>query len=167
MTDEKPLSVDLGRSMYLITWLLAFFLFFLFFYYYKNASPPEYSVKGGLLSIPVDSSGHFRIKGSINGQEIIFLIDTGATIVGIPQNIAKDLQLPSLYPITMKTAAGDVSGSLTRLNQLQFGNFTLNNVKAAIVADTASQEVLLGMNVLSDFVILQENNQLIIKTKKH
>lgn len=166
MTDEKP-PLDLGRSMYLITWLLAFFLFFLFFYYYKNATPPEYSVKGGLLSIPVDNSGHFRIKGSINGQEIIFLIDTGATIVGIPQNIANDLQLPSLYPITMKTAAGEVSGSLTRLNQLQFGNFTLNNVKAAIVADTASQEVLLGMNVLSDFVILQENNQLIIKTKKH
>lgn len=167
MADEKPPSLDLGRSMYLITWLLAFFLFFVFFYYYKNASLPEYSVKGGLLSIPVDGSGHFRIKGSINGQAVIFLIDTGATIVGIPQNIAKDLHLASLYPITMKTAAGDVSGSLTRLNQLQFGNFTLNNVKAAIVADTASQEVLLGMNVLSDFVILQENNQLIIKTKKH
>lgn len=152
--------------MYLIAWLMAFLLFFVFFYYYSNSSPPAYTLRGGALTIPADNLGHFRIKGSINGQNVTFIIDTGATWVAVPQSLAKDLQLKELYPVNMRTAVGEASGSLTRLQQIVFGNYTLENIKAVIVPGAEDDEVLLGMNVLSNFVLLQENDQLIIKAKK-
>ncbi|HAT9304438.1 TPA: TIGR02281 family clan AA aspartic protease, partial [Legionella pneumophila subsp. pneumophila] len=107
--------------------------------------------------------GHYWIKGKINEYPVEFLVDTGATLVAIPQGLAKDLKITGRYPVTIETANGKVTGFLTRLQHLSFGEFHLQNVKAVIIPENDDNTVLLGMNVLSQFHMIQQGKQLILK----
>ncbi|WP_242604409.1 retropepsin-like aspartic protease family protein [Legionella gresilensis] len=152
-----------GRIMFIITWIFFFFLLFVFFHYSDSSTKSTYQIQNGILTIKADSSGHYRIKGSINNENVEFIIDTGATLVAIPKSLANRLGLKSGYPILLQTANGDISGSLTRIKQLTFANFKLYDVKAVIMPGSNDNMILLGMNVLSKFNLSQQNNRLIIK----
>jgi aspartyl protease family protein len=115
------------------------------------------------MILSADQEGHYHIKGRINEYPVEFLVDTGATLVAIPQVLADRLHVTGHYPITMLTANGEVTGSLTRLQKLSIGEFILNDVKAVIIPSNDENLVLLGMNVLSKFNIVQQDNRLILK----
>lgn len=152
-----------GRVMFLIVWIILFAGMFLFFYYYENSANKVYASNPGEFSIGADSTGHYRIKGRINEHPVEFLVDTGATLVAIPKNIADTLRIEGRYPITVSTANGQVTGSLARVEQLSFGEFNLQNVKVVIMPNSDDDEVLLGMNVLSQFNLVQEDKRLVLK----
>ncbi len=149
--------------MFIIMWVFFFFLLIVFFYYADSASEGSYHVQNGTVTIKPDSNGHYRIAGSINSEKVEFIVDTGATLVAIPQTLAKRLELKGRYPILLQTANGNISGSLTRIQKLTFANFKLYNVKAVIIPGNDDTMVLLGMNVLEQFNLSQQNKQLIIK----
>ncbi len=152
-----------GRVMFLFVWIILFFGLFVFFYYYDNSGGEVFRDSQSEFAISADRSGHYRIKGKINEYPVAFLVDTGATLVAIPESLAKQLQVSGRYPVTISTANGEVTGSLTRLKQLSFGSFELHDVKAVIMPGAADDTVLLGMNVLSQFNLTQEDNLLILK----
>lgn len=155
---------SLGWRLLIIAWLCFFALLYAFFYFYKSAKPAaRVQIENGVVIIQPDASGQYRLSGAINGQVVEFMVDTGATMVAIPQNVAQRLGLKNQYPITVKTANGSVTGYLTRLETVHFAQFTLNQVKAVIIPADNHQLVLLGMNVLSHFTITQQNHQLHIK----
>ncbi|WP_232220421.1 retropepsin-like aspartic protease family protein [Legionella tunisiensis] len=139
-------------------WVIAFI-----FYYYGEREQGSYQVTHGAVTIVADEQGHYYIDGSINDYPVKFILDTGATLVAVPQWLATKLQLQGRYPISIQTASGEVTGTLTRLKQLSFAEFTLNNVKAVIVPGSDDDTILLGMNVLSRFNLLQQDKRLIIK----
>lgn len=148
--------------MFIIAWLIFFVLLFAFFRYYNQGEKGSYQVEHGTVTITPDAQGHYRIDGYINESPVKFIVDTGASLVAIPQNIAMELNLRGRYQINLQTAGGEVTGSLTRLQQLSFAGFTLNNVKAVIVPSSGDL-VLLGMNVLSQFNLSQQDKRLVIK----
>jgi aspartyl protease family protein len=160
MSDDQYARA--GRVMFILVWLILFTGLFLFFYYYQNSDGRTYVGNKGELIIGADSSGHYRIKGHINSYSVEFLLDTGATLVAIPQNIADRLHISGRYPVTISTANGEVTGSLTRIQELSFGGFNLGNVKAVIIP-ASDDTVLLGMNVLSQFNIMQQDKRLVLK----
>lgn len=149
--------------MFIIAWLIVFLLLFLFFRYYGEGEHGSYQINQGVVTITPDNGGNYFIKGLINEHPVEFLIDTGATLVAVPQKLAKQLNLQGRYTVSLKTAGGEVSGSLTRLKQLSFAKFNLNDVKAVIISGSDEDTILLGMNVLSKFNLSQQNKQLIIK----
>ena len=51
-----------------------------------------------------------------------FLVDTGATLVSIPEAMADRLGLVREAPIGLQTAAGPVQGYLTRLEEVRLGD---------------------------------------------
>lgn len=161
MDDER-----IGRRMLFAAWLFFFALLFAFFYFYEKPATNNYKIKDGAVIIKADRQGHYFIDGTIDDQAVEFLIDTGATIIAIPANVADQLGLRRLYPITVKTANGNVTGSLTRIKTLTFAQFTLYNVKAIISPASNDRLILLGMNVLSQFTMTQQNQQLEIKREK-
>lgn len=161
MTDQQYKQA--GRSMFIIAWLIVFVLMFLFFQYYNGAEKSSYQINQGVVRITPDSSGHYYIKGRINEHPVEFLIDTGASLVAIPQKLATQFKLKGRYTVALKTAGGEVSGSLTRLQQLSFAGFNLTDVKAVIIPSSGDETILLGMNVLSKFNLSQQNRQLVIK----
>lgn len=163
MSDDQYARA--GRVMFLLAWIILFIGLFLFFYYYEKNDSKIYVVNHSELILSADKAGHYRIKGRINDYSVEFLVDTGATFVAIPQNIAEKLHISGRYPVTISTANGEVTGSLTRVQQLSFGEFTLNDVKAVIIP-VDDDTVLLGMNVLSKFNMIQQDERLIFKRQQ-
>lgn len=158
--QEPPASS--GHIMYILAWVAFFFIWFGIFYLYQNPGASEVKNLHGELLIPADRQGHYHVSGTINDKPVSFMLDTGATIVAIPSNLAEQIPLEGQYPVSIETASGQVSGMLTRVDKLSFGPFELRNVKAVIVPGD-KQVVLMGMNVLKEFRINQEKGRLLIK----
>ncbi|MGA0264633.1 MAG: retropepsin-like aspartic protease family protein [Lysobacterales bacterium] len=109
-----------------------------------------------------DRSGHYLAVGQINGVEVEFLIDTGATDVAIPGSLARELGLEFGPPVTVMTAAGPDSAWMTRLDEVRLGQLYLNNVRGTITR-APMNEVLLGMSFLRHFSLSQQGDELVIE----
>ena len=106
-------------------------------------------------------SGHFLAKGSINGQAVQFLVDTGATDVALSESLAHSLGLEFGPRVVVMTAAGPADAWMTRLDRVSVGSLSLSNVRATITP-ALGNEALLGMSFLQHFNLRQEGDELII-----
>lgn len=111
-------------------------------------------------------SGHYVFDGEINHRKVTFLVDTGATTTAIPGSMQRSLGLEAGPPISISTANGITTAYLTRLDQLAIGAIEMYDVNASIIAGMGVDEVLLGMNVLKHFELVQRGDQLIIRRYK-
>ncbi|CEK09789.1 Aspartyl protease [Legionella hackeliae] len=148
--------------MFLIVWLIFFALMFVFFYSYDYVGQSKYQINPGMVTITPDKQGHYYLDGTINDYPVKFMLDTGATLVAIPESLAKKMKLQGRYSVTIQTAGGDITGSLTRINTLSFADFVLKDVKAVIIPGD-DDLVLLGMNVLGKFDLSQKGKRLILR----
>ncbi|MDD2720752.1 MAG: TIGR02281 family clan AA aspartic protease [Gallionella sp.] len=108
--------------------------------------------------------GHFFVEGKINGNSLRFLIDTGATTVSLPVSMQQGAKLTCHQKITMDTANGKSLSCVTHIAELRFGKFSLRNVTATLAPNLT--QPLLGMNVLSQFRIEQDKNEMRISKRK-
>ena len=108
-------------------------------------------------------SGHYRFDGEINRQKVTFLIDTGATITAIPGRLQQALGLERGPATSVSTANGITTAYLTRLEQISIGQIELFDINASIIPGMEVGEILLGMNVLKHFELVQRGDQLIIR----
>ena len=87
--------------------------------------------------------GHYVASGEINDQDVVFLLDTGATVVSVPIGIARRLELKPGAGRTVETANGRIITYATTLDSVKIGNIELNRVAASINPHSDSREVLL------------------------
>lgn len=118
---------------------------------------------GAELVLKRGGDGHYIFPGTINGQRVIFLLDTGATLVSVPAHLAAELGLEAGARQRSLTANGIVETRATRLAALAFGPFELNDVPASINPGMTSDEVLLGMSVLKQLEFTQRGDSLILR----
>ena len=111
-------------------------------------------------------SGHFVAEGMINGHDVVFLVDTGATDVAISDKTAREIGLQFGPKITVMTAAGPAAGWRTRLDRVSLGPLSLNNVRATITPGLG-REALLGMSFLQYFNLRQEGDQLVLESRNN
>ncbi len=107
--------------------------------------------------------GHYVTSGTINNYPVTFLLDTGATDVAIPASVAEKIGLQKGRTIMIKTANGNASAYRTRLDHVAIGDIRLYDLNATILTNVTGQEVLLGMNFLKHFEIVQKGNTLTIR----
>lgn len=107
--------------------------------------------------------GHYYIDGSVNDNYLNFVVDTGATIVALPTSIATISGLKCKQKIVMRTANGNSIGCLSTIDRLKIGHFTLRYVEAVIQPNLS--QPLLGMNVLKQFRVEQDNGQMRLSKK--
>ena len=108
-------------------------------------------------------NGHYVFDGEINRRRVTFLVDTGATMTAIPAGMQSELGLEAGPAMTVSTAGGNTTARLTRLEQVAIGDIELFEVDATLISGMALDEVLLGMNVLKHFELVQRKDQLIIR----
>lgn len=166
MSQQLDTQRRLGRIMWFIAWGLALALL-TWFFQQKLARDhnPNQSVRqldAQTIVLAQNNRGHYLASGHINGQEVVFLLDTGATQVAIPQGLAKKLQLKQGHELGLNTAGGVVIGHTTRIKKLTFGPFTLHDL-SAVIMPSDSDEILLGMNALRQFELIQRNGELTIR----
>ena len=90
-----------------------------------------------------------------------FVIDTGATLTSIPINFAKEAKLPFGESVSTSTANGLVNNPSTFIDSLRLGNIEIKNIDASIMANPGvNTPVLIGMNTLRYFRIIQDQNSL-------
>jgi aspartyl protease family protein len=90
-----------------------------------------------------------------------FMIDTGASSVAVPLQLAEQAGLDMGMPVTVQTDAGMETGYQTRIKTLTMGAFVLNDVRAVVLARLSG--VLIGINVLGAFKITQHQRQMTLE----
>lgn len=107
--------------------------------------------------------GHYVATGSINGKPVTFLLDTGASDVSIPSDLADELGLERGVSQVYNTANGQITANLTRLDRISIGEIELYNVPASINPEKQDDEILLGMSFLKDLEFTQRGDTLTIR----
>ncbi len=97
------------------------------------------------------SDGHFYAEATVDGQPVLFLVDTGATVVALTGDDAADLGLQwqdeDLQSVG-RGASGSVRGVPIMLSELTLGSFRSLNVPAVIIPEGLPVS-LLGQSFLS------------------
>lgn len=104
--------------------------------------------------------GHYVASGKINDQPVEFLLDTGATLVAIPEHIAEQLNLKKGQAFQSQTANGSSQSYATTIDRLALGDIVMTNVRASISSGMEFDEILLGMSFLKHLHLNQQGNQL-------
>ncbi|MFT5893534.1 MAG: aspartyl protease family protein [bacterium] len=114
------------------------------------------------LTLRADRYGQYQLTGSANGQNVKFLLDTGATGIGIPVKVANRLNLIRGRSFPVSTANGQVTVYSTQLDEVSIGPFTLENVPAHINPGINGNVALLGMSFLRHFEMIQRSGEMTI-----
>lgn len=107
--------------------------------------------------------GHYLAGGMINDQAVTFLLDTGATQVAVPTDVAQRLGLQAGAALTISTANGRATAHRTRLARLQLGDILLTDVEALIAPGMGGDDVLLGMSALKHLEFTQRDGTLMLR----
>lgn len=154
-----------GTVMIVLGWLLLAGMIWWGFDHYlnPNARLAEVTVESGEVQLKRGPDGHFRAPGRIDGQPADFLVDTGATVVAVPEALARRLNLKPGLAERVHTANGEAVAYATRLNRVDLGGAVAHDVAAHIVPGMAGDEALLGMSFLARFEIAMSGDEMRIR----
>jgi len=107
--------------------------------------------------------GHYVANGRINGEPVVFLVDTGTTDVALPLQVARRLRIPLGQPHMAKTANGNIRIWSARLDSVDLGGLTARQALVSVLLNMPGEEVLLGMSYLKRFDLLQRGNTLTLR----
>jgi len=115
------------------------------------------------LTLYANMAGHFLAAGSINGQPVQFMVDTGASYVALGQAQAEQLKLDWRRgrPVRMHTANGETRGWLIQLERVRVGDVTAHGVEA-VVTPMGMPVVLLGNSFLNRFDMQRRGSQMLL-----
>lgn len=161
-----------GRMMMIVAWVGGLLLLTLLFQnlleqrFNPNVKPLVQAGTDGAAEVVLqrNAQGHYVASGWINGSPVVFLLDTGATDVAIPEAVADRLRLQREGGAVSQTANGPVAVWQTSLDSVRLGAIDLDGVRAAIVPSMgASDPVLLGMSFLRRLEFSQRDGQLTLR----
>ncbi|SFU67944.1 retropepsin-like aspartic protease family protein [Halomonas korlensis] len=168
MSEERS-TRRTGLGMMLLFWMLFLGTGSWWFHdYLENQRNPNahlvnaVSGEGEPVVLERNRSGHFVATGRINGEPVDFLLDTGATYVAVPGDLAERLGLASNGSAWFNTANGRVRGELTTLDEVSLGGFSASQVRGSISPGMDGDTALLGMSFLNRFDIEIRDSQMML-----
>ncbi len=166
--DEKPISGGIGKAMIYVAWILVLGILMLFFQNIldQRRNPNRTLVTSTdasgrpTVELKRNRAGHYLSTGTINGHPVEFLVDTGASDIAIPIDMADRLGLRPGMPRQYQTANGFVTAYTTRIEELTIGPIVIRNVRASLNPGMGSMEILLGMSLLKELEFTQQGDTL-------
>jgi len=159
-----------GKPFMFIAWGLAIAMLVWFFedklqQQFNPNSQVQSHVDNGRVTVVLEQNrmGHYVARGKVNGQSVTFLLDTGATLVAIPEGLAQKLGLRKGRQGMSQTANGRVITYRTEIDRLQLGDIQLSNVAASITPGMDGDVILLGMSALKEFELMQKGDTLTLR----
>ena len=156
--------------MTVLAWLVFLaILFGIFEYFVSQRINPNQNVATSVngyqkeIVLQRNAFGHYVTSGKINGVNVTFLLDTGASDVAIPEHLADNIGLQKGHAIYVKTANGNARAYRTRVDSVAIGELVLHKLSATILTNMTGDQVLLGMNYLKHFEIIQKGKTLTIR----
>lgn len=105
----------------------------------------------GAASLRRSDDGHFYLRAEADGATVRFMVDTGASMVALTTSDAErmGINVDSLdFNLPVQTANGATMAAATRIREMRAGGITMQDVAAAVMADTSLGTSLLGMSFL-------------------
>lgn len=145
-----------------LAWILIFGALFLLFAFkddlgivrqrlYAAIHPEAGVISGETLRVPMSDDGHFWVRGTVNGVEQRFLVDSGATTVVLSDDAARESNIDpddDGFATLIRTANGTVGASRVRIARLTVGPVERKDI-VAVTAPEFGEVNVLGMNFLS------------------
>jgi aspartyl protease family protein len=121
---------------------------------------------GNRIVLSAGSGGHFLSQGTINGRAVHFMVDTGASLIGLGMSEAERLGLNYRggQEVRMQTANGLVAAWRVKLASVKIGDVELYEVDA-LVGSQSMPYVLLGNSFLSRFQMRRDNDQMVLERR--
>lgn len=168
MNQPENTSKGFGGAMTIAAWIVLLLLLAMYFKELQDTQinpnqSPKSELRGERQVLVLESNkyNHFVMTGKINGVKTPLLLDTGATQVAVPENMARKLKLTPGKASIANTANGSVKVFNTNIEKLELGNIVLYNVPAQINPGmNGLGEVLLGMSALSRLEFRQRDGTL-------
>jgi aspartyl protease family protein len=152
MASNRP---SIGKTLQMaLVWGMIFMGGMAIYGLWNDISNDYYSAQiissDGEITIPRASDGHYYVKAKINGVDISFLVDTGASDLVLTREDAEKVginvaTLPFLG--SANTANGKVSIAYTRLAEVRLGSY-LDSAVSASISGGEMVKSLLGMSYL-------------------
>jgi aspartyl protease family protein len=143
------MSNELPSSFKVVTvWLLVGVLLFLGVAWWQDrAAKARFTAGAEVIEIRRGPDGHYHWPGKINGRNVDFLIDTGATGTAIPGALARDLGLEAIGTVQSNTAGGLATGEVVRADIELRGGLSVQRLRV-VALPGLSDNPLLGMDLL-------------------
>ena len=118
----------------------------------------------GDMTIPRARDGHFYAPGTIGGQPVVFLVDTGASYVTVSQAFADHAGIHGGSPTRFHTANGVIEGRIVADVPVSLGPASVSGVKVAVgMNGIARDQALLGQSFLSKFQITLTGDEMVLR----
>ncbi len=104
------------------------------------------------VSLAADSRGHFQADARVDGRDIGFLVDTGATVIALTEKDAARIGIrpfASDFTTNVTTANGPAKAASARIASIDVGGVVVRDVDALVMPDKVLSQNLLGMAFLS------------------
>lgn len=114
------------------------------------AGTANQSVSSESVVLTRRDDGHFWARVKINGNEVDFMVDSGATITAINSETATAVGIEvdeSGFPVIIETANGRITAKRAIARTVELGPIRLSD-QAMTVSDNLGETNLLGMNFL-------------------
>jgi aspartyl protease family protein len=161
----------MGFTMVVLMWLIVLGLLTAYFNHWEksqynpNQSVANMTYEDGVREVVLQRNryGHYVATGAINDRPVVFMLDTGASDISVPQHIAKRLGLEAGPVVYYQTANGPAKAFMTRLDKVAVGDIELRDVRAHINPNVDDDEILLGMTFLKHLEFTQRGDNLTLR----
>ncbi|MEM8826379.1 MAG: TIGR02281 family clan AA aspartic protease [Pseudomonadota bacterium] len=163
-------SIGIGKSAQMaLAWVAIFGVLILLVSEWPRLraalDPASPVVEGQTLRLKPREDGHYYVRGRVNGEPTVFLIDTGASDVVLTMDTAERAGFPAdrlTFDGMAATANGNVRIAGARLDALEIGPIRIEDQYVS-VNEGALDENLLGMSFLNELSGWRvENGELIL-----
>ena len=133
-----------------------------------NADPKSIKSSDGTTSVRLapNRGGSYLVKGQINGHDVTFIVDTGASVVHIPGRVARLCDVEMSNSVSHShTANGVIETKNAMVETLSVGALSINAVQASVNLNDHGNKILLGMSALKHFKVSLENGIMVLQAK--
>jgi len=114
------------------------------------AEPPKLQLMA-ITELKANQGGHFITSADINGTSILVLVDTGATVVALSYEDARDagLRPGNLdFNVPVSTANGIARAARVKIDRISIDGLRVEDVDGLVLPEGALRGTLLGMSFL-------------------
>lgn len=147
--------LNIGMALF---WLAALAVMYVAMERYLQPASAVVTAEGSLL-LQRHRDGHFYADGSINGQPVRFMVDTGASSIAVTDALAQRAGLAGGEVVQFRTANGTRMGRLVRAQSITVGPLQARNLTVGTgYTGSSEQDALLGQNFLRQFDVLMRSD---------
>ena len=120
-----------------------------------------------IVELRENDLGFFESSGTVNGRNINFLVDTGASLVVLNSQQANQIGLEYKEGELgyASTASGTAPMYNIYLDTISIGGIELNNVHAGVIEGSFPEKPLLGMTFLSEVNMTRNGNLMTLEER--